>query len=156
MPKLPRIAPITDLRQDAAAVLERVKDSAEPIVITQRGRAAAVLLSPEVFERSEQERQMLRALARGERDIRKNRGVDLDRVLAEADDILEAESCRFASRSRRTPSSSRDSDTSVARTRRPPSPFAARSKLGCAGWNASRSRDDEFASCQTFPIGRSS
>jgi prevent-host-death family protein len=92
MPKLPRIVPITDLRQDAAAVLERVKDSAEPIVITQRGRAAAVLLSPEVFERSEQERQMLRALARGERDIRKNRGVDLDRVLAEADDILEAES----------------------------------------------------------------
>ncbi len=92
MPKLPRIVPITDLRQDAAAVLERVKDSAEPIVITQRGRAAAVLFSPEVFERSEQERQMLRALARGERDIRKNRGVDLDRVLAEADDILEAES----------------------------------------------------------------
>ncbi len=92
MAKLPRIVPITDLRQDAAAVLERVKDSAEPIVITQRGRAAAVLLSPEVFERSEQERQMLRALARGERDIRKNRGVDLDRVLAEADDILEAES----------------------------------------------------------------
>ncbi len=92
MPKLPRIVPITDLRQDAAAVLGRVKDSAEPIVITQRGRAAAVLLSLEVFERSEQERQMLRALARGERDIRKNRGVDLDQVLAEADDILEAES----------------------------------------------------------------
>jgi hypothetical protein len=51
-----------------------------------------VLLSPEVYERSEQERQMLRALARGERDIRRNRGVDLDQVLAEADDILEAES----------------------------------------------------------------
>jgi prevent-host-death family protein len=90
MPKLPRIVPITDLRQDAATVLERVKDSAEPIVITQRGRAAAVLLSPEVYERSEQERQMLRAMARGERDIRKNRGVDLDQVLAEADDILES------------------------------------------------------------------
>ena len=90
MPKLPRIVPITDLRQDAAAVLERVKDSTDPIVITQRGRAAAVLLSPEVYERSEQERQMLRALARGEREIRKNRGVDLDQVLADADDVLES------------------------------------------------------------------
>lgn len=70
----------------------RVKDSAEPVVITQRGRGTAVLLSPEAYERSEQERQMLRALARGERDIRKNRGVDLNQVLAEADDILEAES----------------------------------------------------------------
>jgi prevent-host-death family protein len=92
MPKLPQIVPITDLRQDAAAVLDRVKNSAQPVVITQRGRAAAVLLSPETYERSEQERQMLRLLARGEREIRKNRGVDLAKVLAEADELLESDS----------------------------------------------------------------
>jgi prevent-host-death family protein len=92
MPKLPQIVSITDLRQDAAAVLDRVKDSAEPVVITQRGRAAAVLLSPEMYERSERERQMLRLFARGEREIRKNRGVDFDKVLAEADDLLDSES----------------------------------------------------------------
>jgi prevent-host-death family protein len=92
MPKLPRIVPITDLRKDAATVLERVKDSAEPVVITQRGRAAAVLVSPEMYERAEQERQMLRLLARGERELRKNRGADLDKVLAEADKILETDS----------------------------------------------------------------
>ena len=92
MPKLPRIVPITDLRQDAAAVLNRVKASAEPVVITQRGRAAAVLLSPEMYERSERERQMLRLLARGEREIRKNRGVDFDEVLAQADELLESDS----------------------------------------------------------------
>jgi prevent-host-death family protein len=92
MPKLPQLVSITDLRQDAAAVLDRVKDSAEPVVITQRGRAAAVLLSPETYERSEQERQMLRLLARGEREIRKNRGIDLAKVLAEADKILDSAS----------------------------------------------------------------
>lgn len=92
MPKLPQIVPITDLRQDAAAVLDRVKGSAEPVVITQRGRAAAVLLSPEAYERSEQERQMLRHLARGEREMRRNRGVDLDKVLAETDELLESDS----------------------------------------------------------------
>jgi len=91
MPKLPQIVPITDLRQDAAAVLDRVNASAEPVVITQRGRAAAVLLSPKMYERSEHERQMLRLLARGEREIRKNRGVDLDNVLAEADELLESD-----------------------------------------------------------------
>ena len=90
MRKLPLIVPITDLRQDAAAVLERVRDSGEPVVITQRGRAAAVLLSPEVYERSEQERQMLRRLAQGELEIREDRGLDLDDVLAEADEILES------------------------------------------------------------------
>lgn len=91
MRKLPLIVPITDLRQDAAAVLERLRDSGEPVVITQRGRAAAVLLSPEVYERSEQERELLRRLARGELEIREDRGVDLNDVLAEADEILESE-----------------------------------------------------------------
>ena len=45
MPKIPSIVPVTDLRQDAAAVLKRLKSSSEPLVITQRGRAAAILLS---------------------------------------------------------------------------------------------------------------
>lgn len=88
MPKLPEIVPITDLRQDAAAVLERVRRSAEPVVITQRGRAAAIMLSPESFERSENERQILRLLARGDREISKGKGLDLDSVLAEADELL--------------------------------------------------------------------
>jgi prevent-host-death family protein len=50
MTKLPTIIPITDLRQDAATVLRRVRDSKEPIVITQRGRAAAVMMSAEAYE----------------------------------------------------------------------------------------------------------
>ena len=88
--KLPLIVPITDLRHDAAAVLERVRASGEPVVITQRGRAAAELSSPEVYERSEQEREILRRLARGELEIREDRGVDLDDVLAEGARILES------------------------------------------------------------------
>ena len=88
MPKLPEIVPITDLRQDAAAVLERVRRSAQPVVITQRGRAAAIMISPESFERSENERHILKLLARGEREIAKGKGFDLESVLAEADALL--------------------------------------------------------------------
>ena len=88
MPKLPEIVPVTDLRQDAAAVLERVRRSAQPVVITQRGRAAAIMVSLEAFERSENERQVLRLLARGEHEIAKGKGFDLDSVLAEADELL--------------------------------------------------------------------
>ncbi len=50
--KVPTIIPITDLRQDAATVLRRVRGSNEPVVITQRGRAAAVMMSAEAYERS--------------------------------------------------------------------------------------------------------
>jgi prevent-host-death family protein len=88
MPKVPDIIPITDLRQDAAAVLKRVRTSKQPLVITQRGRAAAIVLSVDAYERAEHERQILRLLARGEREIAAGKGHDLDDVLAEADHLL--------------------------------------------------------------------
>ena len=92
MGKLLNIIPISDLRQDAAKVIKRVKDSREPIVITQRGRAAAVMLSVEAFEESERDRELLRLLAKGEKEIEAGEGHDLESVLAEADAILSEES----------------------------------------------------------------
>lgn len=88
MPKIPDIMPVTDLRQDAAAALKRVRASKEPLVITQRGRAAAVILSVEAYERGEHERHLLRLLARGEKEIAAGQGYDLDEVLEEADALL--------------------------------------------------------------------
>jgi len=90
MSKLPKIIPVSDLRQDAAAVLRQIRDSDGPTVITQRGRAAAILLSPEAFAKSENERELLLQLARGEKEINQELGYDLDSVLAEADEILQA------------------------------------------------------------------
>lgn len=88
MSRIPEIVPITDLRQDASAVVKKVRASRKPLVITQRGRAAAVVLSIEEYERSERERQILLLLARGEKEIAGERGHDLDRVLDEADRLL--------------------------------------------------------------------
>lgn len=88
MAKVPKIIPISDLRQNAAAVLQRLRGSQEPVVITQRGRAAAVLLSVDTYEQSEEERQILRALARGDREIQSGKGPSLDSVLREADKLL--------------------------------------------------------------------
>jgi prevent-host-death family protein len=89
MVKVPEIVPITDLRQDAAGVLKRLKKSQDPLVITQRGRATAVLLSLDAYERSRQEREILRLLARGENEIALGKGYSLDSVLKEADEMLE-------------------------------------------------------------------
>jgi prevent-host-death family protein len=92
MGKLLKIIPVSDLRQDAAKILKRLRDSREPVVITQRGRAAAVMLSVEAFEQSERDRELLRLLAKGEREIEAGEGHDLDSVLAEADALLSEES----------------------------------------------------------------
>jgi prevent-host-death family protein len=44
------IIPITDLQQKTKKCIERVRATGVPLVITQRGRAAAVLVSAADFE----------------------------------------------------------------------------------------------------------
>jgi prevent-host-death family protein len=88
MSKIPRIVPVTDLRQDAASILEQVQKADEPWVITQRGRAAAVLISVEAYERSRKENELLRLLAMGEKEIAAGKGHSLDSVLQDADRLL--------------------------------------------------------------------
>lgn len=87
MAKIPNIVPITDLRQDATAIVKHVSAAKEPVVITQRGRAAAVLVSVEAYEHCQHELEILRLLA-GEKEIEAGQGCDLDAVLAEADALL--------------------------------------------------------------------
>ena len=88
MSKVPAIVPVSDLRDDAANVLDRVKKSRDPVVITQRGRAAAVLVSVEEYERSEHERELLRLLVQGDKELAAGKGHDLEDVLKDADRIL--------------------------------------------------------------------
>jgi len=88
MTRVPDIIPVSDLRQDAANILNRARQSGQPVVITQRGRAAAVMVSIDEFERAQHEREILLLLARGEKEIAAGKGYDLDLVLAEADDLI--------------------------------------------------------------------
>ena len=88
MSKVPAIVPISDLREDAANILDRMRKSHEPVVITQRGRAAAVMVSVEEYERSTHEREILRLLAQGDREVAVGKGYELEDVFKEADRIL--------------------------------------------------------------------
>ncbi len=87
--KIPDIIPVTDLRQDAAAVLKKLQGSAGPLVVTQRGRAVAVMQRIDAYEKSEHERELLRLLAAGEKDITIGEGHTLASVMKEADALLE-------------------------------------------------------------------
>lgn len=89
MPKTPKIIPISDLRQNASDVVRSLVSSKEPVFITQRGRAAAVMVSMKAYETSQHELDILRLLARGEKEIEAGTGYELDEVLKEADRFLE-------------------------------------------------------------------
>ena len=45
------IVPLGEFKSHASQVLRRVREAGRPIVITQNGRPAAVLLAPEAFDR---------------------------------------------------------------------------------------------------------
>ena len=88
MAKIPAMIPVSDLRRDAARVLKDLKKSSEPVFITQRRRATAVLMSLDAYERSETQRELLLLLARGEQEIAAGNGHALSEVLAEVDSLL--------------------------------------------------------------------
>ncbi len=87
--KIPDIIPVTDLRQDAAAILKKLQGAVGPLVVTQRGRAIAVLQSIDAYEKSERERELLRLLAKGEKEVADGEGHTLASVMREADAFLE-------------------------------------------------------------------
>ncbi|RPI75180.1 MAG: type II toxin-antitoxin system Phd/YefM family antitoxin [Desulfobacteraceae bacterium] len=91
MSKLSKIIPVSDLRQDAAKLLKQLRNNKETLIITQRGRAAAVMIGIDAYEKSEHDKELLRLLARGDKEIEIGEGYDLDTVLAEADAFLAKE-----------------------------------------------------------------
>ena len=68
--------------------MKRVQATQQPLVITQRGRAAAIMLSVEAYEHLADTQGLLSVLARGKREIAAGVGHGLDEVLAEADGLL--------------------------------------------------------------------
>ncbi len=88
MAKVSRSIPLSQLQRDPSSAVKRVRRSKRPLFVTQRGKATAVLLSIDVFEKSAHEREILTLLVRGEREIAAGKGYDLDDVLAEADALL--------------------------------------------------------------------
>lgn len=69
------------MEHDATSILRQVKESGAPALITQEGRPEAVLLSIEIYEQTQTEREILARLAQGEQEIAHGRGYDLDDVL---------------------------------------------------------------------------
>jgi prevent-host-death family protein len=73
--KLQNIAPITELKRDAASLIERASEQRSPIVITQNGRATAVLQDVESFEQDRRAFALLKLALQGDTDIAEGRVV---------------------------------------------------------------------------------
>jgi prevent-host-death family protein len=76
-----KIIPITDLQRQAGQVVGSLTDSDEPVVVTQRGRAAAVIVSIERYQQIEEDLERLDELELAEM-------VERGRVAKKAGEVL--------------------------------------------------------------------
>ena len=77
------IIPVTEFKAKAAEWLRRVGETSEPLVITQKGKAAGVLVSPEVFDRLTERARFIHAVEQGVDDLEAGRTYSHEDVVAE-------------------------------------------------------------------------
>jgi prevent-host-death family protein len=76
------IISLSDFKSDASQWLKRLQEESDSVVLTQNGRASAVVQSYETFQRQQQALLMLKLLAQGEADIAAGRLIPQEEVFA--------------------------------------------------------------------------
>lgn len=83
-PKLDEdIRPLSEFRANAAAMLAKLRESRRPLVLTQRGHSAAVVLDVTEYERLVEENELLRDIRIAEQQIADGQGIPHDVVRKE-------------------------------------------------------------------------
>ena len=67
------IVPLGEFKARAAKLLKRIGESGQPMVITQNGRPAGVLLSPREYDRMQERQRFLESIAAGLADAERGR-----------------------------------------------------------------------------------
>ena len=84
------LTPISDFRVRTAEIVAKVKKTKRPVILTQRGRSAAVLEDIQVYERRTERVELLEAVLEGLRAAEKGVVVSHTRAMAELDKLLNA------------------------------------------------------------------
>jgi antitoxin YefM len=74
------VRPLSEFRANAAAFVEQVQTTQRPIVLTQHGRSAAVLLNVLEYERLVERAEVLDDIRIAEEQIARGEGVEHDVV----------------------------------------------------------------------------
>lgn len=69
------IQPLSSFRANAAGFIQQVRQTKQPLVLTQHGRSAAVLLDVEAYEDLLEEIELLRDIWTAEQEIEDGLGV---------------------------------------------------------------------------------
>jgi prevent-host-death family protein len=85
------IIPVTKVREQIGSVIERARETKRPIVVTQNGSAAVVIIDAAQYQKETQERALFRAILEGEDAARAGKLVSMEEVEARLDALLAEE-----------------------------------------------------------------
>lgn len=88
------LVPVNELRANLASVLKRVDETGRPVVVTQRGKAAAVLIHPHELDELDEQRELVQKVLRGLAESERGDLVDEEEVWAEIDELIAAAESR--------------------------------------------------------------
>ena len=75
------VIPLTDLKINPGKVVNHAKDTHRPVLLTSRGRGVAVVQALDEYEKNEEERAFLRAIAKGMMDVKEGKEMPLSELL---------------------------------------------------------------------------
>ena len=69
------IRPVSEFRANAAELIDQVRESGRPLILTQRGHSAAVVLDVAAYEDMLEEIELLRDVRSSEKQLKDGRAV---------------------------------------------------------------------------------
>lgn len=79
------IFPLAKFKTQASRLLKQLKDSNRPIVITLNGSPAAVMITPEEFDRFSAQQRFMRSVESGLQDVKEGRTLSTEELDAQLD-----------------------------------------------------------------------
>lgn len=91
---LQNIQPLSYFRANARAVMAELEETGNPIILTQNGKAAAVLVSPGEWEKHQESMAMLRLLTLRRQEAMEGSGVDFEEGMDRIDNLMDERRAR--------------------------------------------------------------
>ena len=82
------VRPLSEFRANAASLIQEVQKSQRPLVLTQRGHSAAVVLGVSDYEKMVSELELLRDVRLAEQQLDDGQGIPQDEARARIRDLM--------------------------------------------------------------------
>ena len=79
---LPRLIPVTEIKRKATEIIACLQRDQEPLLITEHGREAAILMDVTSFRMQERKIELLEGIIRSQQAMAEGRTVTHEEVLA--------------------------------------------------------------------------